>query len=95
MEQQMADAGGTVDVGVNLRAVKAQIEAAEKAAGRAPGEVTLVAVGKVQPVEKVEAALAEGQRIFGENRRDVASDRPVADKQGGRCHRALRRDRDG
>jgi PLP dependent protein len=68
MEQQMADAGATVDVGANLRAVKAQIEAAEKAAGRAPGEVTLVAVGKVQPVEKVEAALAEGQRIFGENR---------------------------
>ncbi len=68
MEQQMADAGATVDVGANLRAVKAQIEAAGKAAGRAPGEVTLVAVGKVQPVEKVEAALAEGQRIFGENR---------------------------
>ena len=68
MEHQMADAGATVDVGANLRAVKAQIEAAGKAAGRAPGEVTLVAVGKVQPVEKVEAALAQGQRIFGENR---------------------------
>ncbi|WP_339851794.1 YggS family pyridoxal phosphate-dependent enzyme [uncultured Nisaea sp.] len=64
----MAEAGATVDVGANLRAVKAQIEAAEKVAGRAPGEVTLVAVGKVQPVQKVEAALAEGQRIFGENR---------------------------
>lgn len=68
MEQQMAEAGATVDVGANLRAVKAQIEAAEKVAGRATGDVTLVAVGKVQPVEKVEAALAEGQRIFGENR---------------------------
>lgn len=64
----MAEAGATVDVGANLRAVKAQIEAAEKAAGRACGEVTLVAVGKVQPVQKVEAALADGQRIFGENR---------------------------
>lgn len=68
MEQQMAEADATVDVGANLQAVKAQVEAAEKAAGRAPGEVTLVAVGKVQPVRKVEAALAEGQRIFGENR---------------------------
>lgn len=68
MEQQMAEAGATVDVGANLRAVKAQIEAAEKVAGRATGDVTLVAVGKVQPVEKVEAALAEGQSIFGENR---------------------------
>lgn len=64
----MAEAGATVDVGANLREVKAQIEAAEQAAGRAPGEVTLVAVGKVQPVGKVEAALAQGQRIFGENR---------------------------
>lgn len=68
MGQQMAEAGATVDVGANLREVKAQIEAAEQAAGREPGEVTLVAVGKVQPVEKVEAALAQGQRIFGENR---------------------------
>ena len=68
MERQMAEAGATVDVGANLRAVKAQIEAAEKVAGRATGDVTLVAVGKVQPVEKVEAVLAEGQRIFGENR---------------------------
>ena len=48
--------------------MKAQIEAAEQAAGRERGDVTLVAVGKVQPVEKVEAALAQGQRIFGENR---------------------------
>ena len=68
MEQQVAEADATVDVGANLREVKAQIEAAEQAAGREPGEVTLVAVGKVQPVEKVEAALAQGQRIFGENR---------------------------
>lgn len=64
----MAEAGATVDVGANLREVKAQIEAAEQAAGRERGDVTLVAVGKVQPVEKVEAALAQGQRIFGENR---------------------------
>ncbi|MEO9900109.1 YggS family pyridoxal phosphate-dependent enzyme [Nisaea sp.] len=68
MEQQMPEAGATVDVGANLRAVKAQIVAAEKTAGRVSGDVTLVAVGKVQPVEKVEAALAEGQRVFGENR---------------------------
>lgn len=68
MDQQMPEAGATVDVGANLRTVRAQIEAAAKASGRAPGDVTLVAVGKVQPVEKVEAALAEGQRVFGENR---------------------------
>ena len=68
MDQQMPEAGARVDVGANLRTVRAQIEAAAKASGRAPGDVTLVAVGNVQPVEKVEAALAEGQRVFGENR---------------------------
>ena len=68
MKQKMTGTGATFDVGANLRLVKAQIEAAEKAAGRSPGQASLVAVGKVQPVEKVEAALAEGQRIFGENR---------------------------
>lgn len=68
MEQQVGEPGATVDVGANLRTVRAQIAAAEQAAGRATGDVTLVAVGKVQPVEKVEAALAEGQRVFGENR---------------------------
>ncbi|UUX47954.1 YggS family pyridoxal phosphate-dependent enzyme [Nisaea acidiphila] len=57
-----------VDIAANLQTVRDQIAAAAKTAGRAPDEVTLVAVGKVQPVERVEAALAAGQRIFGENR---------------------------
>ena len=39
-----------------------------RAAGRDPHEVTLVAVGKAHPVERVEAALAAGHRVFGENR---------------------------
>ena len=68
MKQQVTGPDASLDVGANLRAVKAQIKAAEKTAGRSPGQASLVAVGKVQPVEKVEAALAEGQRIFGENR---------------------------
>mgnify|MGYP006273825699 CR=1 FL=1 len=35
----------------------------------APGRtVTLVAVSKRQPDDRIEAALAEGQRVFGENR---------------------------
>ncbi len=50
-----------------LAAVRARIEAAARAAGRDPAAVTLVAVGKAQPPERVEAALLAGQRVFGEN----------------------------
>jgi pyridoxal phosphate enzyme (YggS family) len=51
-----------------LEDVRARIRAAEKAAGRAEGSVTLIAVSKVQPIERVEAALEAGQRVFGENK---------------------------
>jgi pyridoxal phosphate enzyme (YggS family) len=52
----------------NLAAVGARIRAAAEAAGRDPGAVALVAVGKKQPSEKLVAALAAGHRLFGENR---------------------------
>lgn len=55
-------------IAVNLAAVRAEIAAVATAAGRSPDEVTLVAVSKTKPVEDVEAALAAGQRVFGENR---------------------------
>lgn len=48
--------------------VLARIAAAAKSAGREPGEVELVAVSKSQPDERIEAMLATGQRVFGENR---------------------------
>jgi len=56
------------DVAANLAAMKARIAAAEAAAGRAPGSVTLVAVAKTHPAEVVAEAIAAGQRSFGENR---------------------------
>jgi len=52
---------------MGLSAIKDRIAAAELAAGRAPGSVQLIAVSKVQPPERVEAVLAEGHRLFGEN----------------------------
>src|SRR5262249_25560326 len=55
------------DVAANLRVVQARISELAAAAGR-PGGVTLVAVSKVMPAAAVEAALAAGQRVFGENR---------------------------
>ncbi len=49
-------------------AVLARIAEAAKAAGRAPESIALIAVSKQQPEARVEAMLAAGQRVFGENR---------------------------
>jgi hypothetical protein len=49
-------------------AILARIAAAAQASGRAAEEVTLVAVSKLQPDDRVDAMLAAGQRVFGENR---------------------------
>ncbi|WP_296818683.1 YggS family pyridoxal phosphate-dependent enzyme [Brevundimonas sp.] len=51
-----------------LAAVRHRIARAARAAGRAPEDVTLIAVSKQQPWERVEAILEAGQRVFGENR---------------------------
>jgi PLP dependent protein len=47
--------------------VKKQIEDAARAAGRDPDGVTLLAVSKTVPPERVREALAAGQPLFGEN----------------------------
>ena len=51
-----------------LAQIRQRIAAAARSAGRDPGEITLVAVSKVQPAERIEAVLAAGHRVFGENR---------------------------
>jgi pyridoxal phosphate enzyme (YggS family) len=53
---------------MSLQEIQSRIAAAEAKAGRAKGSVTLVAVSKVQPNERVEHVLEEGYRVFGENR---------------------------
>jgi pyridoxal phosphate enzyme (YggS family) len=58
-----------------LAEVRARVEAAARKAGRSPGEITLVAVSKVQPPERVEAVLEAGHRVFGENRVQEAAGR--------------------
>lgn len=50
-----------------LSDILGRISAAERASGRAPGSVRLIAVSKVQPLERVIAVLDEGHRVFGEN----------------------------
>jgi PLP dependent protein len=50
-----------------LTDITTRIAAAVTAAGRPAGSVTLIAVSKVQPLDRVEAVLSQGHRCFGEN----------------------------
>lgn len=68
---------GTIDEEIAHRRedVLARIASAAKSAGRTADDVVLVAVSKVQPDERVDAMLATGQRVFGENRVQEAQKR--------------------
>ncbi|MDX6254517.1 MAG: dependent protein [Frankiales bacterium] len=59
----------------NLAVVRARIEAACRAAGRAVDEVTLVAVTKAHPVSDVEALASLGVTHLAENRIQEAADK--------------------
>ncbi len=62
----------------HLESVRAQIAAAEAAAGRPAGSVRLLAVSKTFPAEDVAEAFACGQTCFGENRvQELASKVPA------------------
>lgn len=52
---------------MSLSEIRTRLDRAALAAGRDPASVTLIAVSKVQPDERVRAVLGEGQRVFGEN----------------------------
>jgi PLP dependent protein len=56
------------DVAENFESILRKIRKAERAAGREEGAAKLVAVSKTQSQEAIRAALAFGQRLFGENR---------------------------
>lgn len=53
---------------MSLEDITQRLRNAEAEAGRPAGSVTLVAISKKQPNDRVEAALEQGHRIFGENR---------------------------
>ncbi len=55
------------DLAASLASVHRRIDDAARSAGRAPGEVVLLAVSKTFPADAVRAAHAAGQRAFGEN----------------------------
>jgi len=54
-------------IAANLQAVKNDIAAAAQQAGREPSAVTLLAVSKTVPPERVREAFEAGQHAFGEN----------------------------
>lgn len=56
------------EIRANLEAVNSSIAAAIDDYDRPAGAVQLIAVSKVQPIERVRAAVIAGHRLFGENR---------------------------
>lgn len=51
-----------------LHQVRARIALAARIARRDPATITLVAVSKTKPAEAIAPLIAQGQRVFGENR---------------------------
>ncbi|GBR47009.1 YggS family pyridoxal phosphate-dependent enzyme [Neokomagataea thailandica] len=65
-------------IACNLDKIRNRIRNACAEAGRAADATHLVAVSKFHPLESIEAALAAGQRLFGENRvQEAATKFPV------------------
>src|SRR5690242_4601476 len=58
----------TVVAATGLKHVRTEIARACRDANRDPSEVTLIAVSKTFAANSIEPAIAEGQRVFGENR---------------------------
>ena len=59
----------------NLKIIKDKIEQAALGCGRNKENVTLVAVSKIHTAETIIPVLADGQRIFGENRVQEAAEK--------------------
>ena len=57
-----------MSIAANLTDIENLIRKAERGAGREQGAVRLTAVTKTQSAENLEAALATGHRLFGENK---------------------------
>ena len=59
----------------HLAEVQARIAGAARAAGRAPADITLVAVSKTHDADRVREVLEAGHRVFGENRVQEAQEK--------------------
>ena len=76
---------GYVERMTGLSLISARIAQAVVTAGRAPGSVELIAVSKQQPLNRVQAVLQSGHRVFGENRVQEAAMRwpPLTSRHAG------------
>ena len=73
MLEKSIETAADVNVAGNLQVILERVKSAcQDNAGATP---TVVAVSKRQPDERIEAALAAGQRVFGENRVQEAQER--------------------
>ncbi len=52
----------------NIQKVLKEIDKAAQTFGRDPADISLIAVSKKQPDERIDAALSAGHRLYGENR---------------------------
>lgn len=86
--EQTADTADdpSVDVAGRLDHVNEQIRAAAENAGRSPQAITLVAVSKKIPVERITAAIDAGHMDFGENRAQDLTQRVQQLPRGVRWH---------
>lgn len=74
---------GPASIADRFALVRRRIAKAEIAGGRPAGSVALIAVSKTQTPEAIDAALAAGQSVFGENRVQEAQGRwPNRDRSG-------------
>ena len=74
------------DAAAARAAVLARISRAARGCGREPADVTLVAVSKQQPADRVAAMIAAGQAVFGENRVQEAMERWAPMREGKTLH---------
>jgi uncharacterized pyridoxal phosphate-containing UPF0001 family protein len=57
-----------MSIAENIQSVRARIDAAARAAGRDPGEITLVGASKMNDADACRQAIAAGIDVLGENR---------------------------
>lgn len=88
-ETERTETERTAELEQNLAALRERIAAACAAAGRAPDEVTLVAVTKFFPAQDVLRLIELGQREFGENRDQEASAKAAQVADSLRLHSLL------
>jgi pyridoxal phosphate enzyme (YggS family) len=80
--------GVSMSISENVEAVRKRIAVAAHRAGRKPDEITLMAVSKTQPPERIREAYDAGLTLFGENRVQefAAKVEPLRDLQAAEWH---------